>query len=103
MRVDVFLSVVVRKLFSRLYVPLCVDEDAPALYLRRAIGTARVVDVAGGIPARHTIDRFPTVHCKEIFTAARVRLGICYRPTEVLDDALAFFEGTCRKKPESGA
>ena len=103
MRVNVFLSVVVRELFSRLYVPFRVDEDTPAFYLRRAIGTARVIDIAGGIPARHAIDRFPTMHCKEVFAAARVRLGIRYCPAEVFDDALAFFEGTRRKKPESGA
>ena len=61
-----------------------------------------MIDVASKVLTRRTINRLPAVHFKKIFALARVFLLLRYHPTEVLNDALPFLEGTRRKETEPG-
>lgn len=99
--VKVLFPVIIRKFFSFLYIFNGININVPALYLWLAVGTARMIDIPRNIRAHCAVDRLPLIHLKKIFTAARIRLGARYRPTDVFDNAFPFFERARCKQSQS--
>ena len=96
-----FFSVVIGQLLAFLDVPFCKDKDARFVYFHLAIRSVRVVYVSGCIATHRAINGLIFVHLKEILASALVFFFLGYDSSDILNDALSFWNCFSGKKPES--
>ena len=89
--IDIFFAVVIGKLLTCFNKADCIDENMTTLYLWVTIRAAGMIDIAGNVRARRAVNRLPGVHLKEVFAAARVRLGVRDRSTDVFNTCAPLF------------
>ena len=100
---EVFLAIIIDKLFTRFDAFNRIDKNPSPLYFWLAIGVTRVVNITGDILPSRSIDRLSRIHFKQIFASACVLLSIRESAPKVFDNALPFLERPRSKKTEPSA
>ena len=90
--VEIFLTVIISQFFSRRDILFGMDDYPSSILERFAIGTTRMIDIAGRILPGGPIDREARVDPEKIFSAFLVGFGIVEIFTGILDDEIAPFE-----------
>src|SRR5262245_51936531 len=85
----IVLAIIIVELFARLDAAARVNVDAPLVDIGLAIRPARMVDVAGRIPARRPVDGLARVDLEQIFRAALLFLLGADLHAGIFDDASA--------------
>src|SRR5712691_1396056 len=101
--VEIVLAVIVRQLLARLDPAPRKDENAALPVLDLAIGSAGVVDIAGGVRPALAVDRLLAGDLEQILAAAGIFLLQRDPAPGVLDDARALVDRREGIKTETGA
>ncbi len=89
----VFLAVIIGELFAGRYMFYSAYEYATFGYVCLAIRSTRVVDIAGRVVARLSIDCFVFAYLEEILAAAATFLFFRDETAHIFDYARVFFNG----------
>ena len=97
----VFLAVIVKDFFTRLYRALCHNENAVLAHLRFSIRTARMINVSGTVVTRFSIDSHARVDLEQIFAINRIFFGGANGAADIFDNAFSLGNLIHSKKSEA--
>ncbi len=85
--IEIFLSIIIDELGSRIDACAGEDEHPPPSYDSLAIGSARMIDITGGIRSDVPVDRLPRTDLEKILAALSFRIPPHQHIPGIFDDA----------------